>query len=187
VNSILIYALPLKSVAFLMLIAFALWTAISVSIRIISRKERKILRLLWRALNAILSAISLAVILRYTVVQRAGGDVYTMPFIRSMEQIQAQPELIREMVMNALLFFPLGLTLPYAINTDYLTNTNRTELITIAAAFILSGAIELIQYVGSMGNAELSDIVMNTLGTCIGALSHSVSHRIIAHGRSSHF
>ena len=50
-------------------------------------------------------------------------------------------------------------------------NMLKSVFITIGVAFLLTCAIEFTQYYFHIGNAELSDIIMNTVGATIGTLS----------------
>ena len=106
-----------------------------------------------------------------------------MHFVRTVEDIRRQPELIREMIMNAFLFFPFGLTMPYALCSNRITEKSGKKyfpmFITIIAALLLSIGIELIQHLYNFGNAELSDIIMNTLGTTIGTVSYGISQKLL--------
>lgn len=72
----------------------------------------------------------------------------------------------REMLMNAVLFFPLGLSLPYML---------RSYRYSILIAFLLSLAIESWQYWAGTGLAQGTDVIMNTLGVMIGGLSYLFS------------
>ena len=149
-----------------MIVGLIVWAIIGLFVQ-----RRKNALALWRVINTVLSIVSFAGILHYTVIDRTGDSAHAMPFIRTIEHIQAQPELIREMIMNAFLFFPFGLTAPYALELAVKKNRNII-LITILSALVLSGCIELAQRVFSFGNAELSDIVMNTMGAAIGSVSY---------------
>ena len=137
----------------------------------------------WRVLNGMIAVFSFVAVLYFTIIDRTADGTHQMPFIRTIEHIKAQPELIREMIMNAFLFFPFGLTMPYAIGSNKITENNRKKylpvLITIVTAFLLSISIELIQHLYNFGNAELSDIIMNTLGAAIGSASYCISQKLL--------
>ena len=141
---------------------------------IVSKRTRIFGLFFWRIVNSILVGISVLIILFYTIIDRSSEGSYAMPFIRSVELIRERPELIREMVMNAFLFFPCGLSMPYAIEGKF----RKPVFITIISALILTCTIELIQYLCNFGNCELSDIVMNTLGAAIGTVSYLVSSKL---------
>ena len=162
-----IYALSLPTVAAIMGAALLLWALACV----IAFRGGKKAQLAWRSVNAVLLCFSILAILYYTLIRRSAGTTHAVPFIRTIADIRAQPELIREMVMNVFLFFPLGLTMPYALGRRPL----RPALITVVTALLLSCAIELTQYLFTFGSAELSDILCNTLGAGIGAVSYRIT------------
>lgn len=128
----------------------------------------------WRIFNTILAIIATYGILRYTVLGRAPTEHIEAP-VRSLQELYRNKELIREMVMNAFLFFPLGLSLPCAIS-------NRKHwfpmIAAIGFAFVLSLSIESIQYLYHLGVGESSDVIMNTLGAFIGASANILSNRV---------
>ena len=169
----IIYAQPLKTIIVTVITMLIVWTIIGTFIL----KNKKI----WYVINRILTVLSLIAILYSTIINRTTDSSYTMPFIRTIEHIQQQPELIREMTMNAFLFFPFGLTASFTLSSclnDEKTKSISSVLITILSALLLSTTIELIQYLSNFGNCELSDIVMNTLGAAIGSVSYLVSSRL---------
>lgn len=76
-------------------------------------------------------------------------------------------EFFREMVMNAFLYYPLGLALSVLIG-----------LWSIPLAFMFSVGIETWQYFAGTGLAQGTDVICNTLGCAIGALPFFISKRI---------
>ena len=163
------YIFPMKWIPLLAFLALAFWTAANILIR---KKGGKV-QGVWRAVTVVLTLASVCCALYFTVFGRAEEPALSMPFIRTVEQIKAQPELIREMVMNALLFFPLGLSMPYAIGGK----PKKAVLLTLAFALLLTCAIEWIQYRSHSGNAELSDILCNLLGAAIGSASYLLKNK----------
>lgn len=149
-----------------MLTAFILWTAAG----LLAQRCRS-LHGVWQIINGLLAGLALLGILSYTVIGRA-ERTQSVPFIRTIAQIRAQPELLREMLMNAFLFFPLGLTLPYVLHGKI-----HPARSTVLIAFLLTCGIELVQYLCGFGNAELSDICMNTLGAAFGSLSFVICNK----------
>ncbi len=162
----IIYAQSLITIFAFMVFILFVWTMLGINIK----KNKR----LWRAINGVVALLSVIVILYSTIIHRTADGNHGMPFIRTIEHIRQQPELIREMVMNAFLFFPFGLTLPYAIDKK----RKKTVIITILSAVLLTCAIEFLQYLFDFGNAELSDIVMNLLGAIIGSVSYIVSRKM---------
>ena len=78
--------------------------------------------------------------------------------------VMKQPEMYRSMLMNVLLFEPIGLTLPFALSYKF----QKKAMITIGFGFLLSAVIEIIQYVFFLGRTEVDDVICNTLGCAIG-------------------
>ena len=152
-----IYAWPLLAVLLVMDLGILAWALADHTVS--GRGWQKY----WRCLNGCLMLAALYGILRYTVLRKSGGHEAEFRFLRSWAEFMAQPELFREMVMNAFLFFPLGLTMPFAFR-----KRKRNAGITVLFAFLLSAAIEFCQYRYALGNGEVTDILMNTLGAGVG-------------------
>ena len=139
-----IYAWSFRSVGFVVLTASAIWLAAK------SLTGRK----LWRVLNAAFALAALVMIARYTVLGRTHSEVHSFIFAA-----WPGPEFYREMVMNAFLYFPLGLSL--------------TELAggrSVLFALLLSLSVEAWQYFAGAGIAQGTDVIMNTLGCAVGAI-----------------
>lgn len=124
--------------------------------------------------NAVLSCIIMIVILYVTIFSRAPG-IYQVNLhpLSTLAAAQEQPELHREMLMNVFLFFPLGLTLSNALPRKL--RMGMRIGVTTLAGFLLSVGIELLQYVCSVGMAETDDVICNTMGAFLGAMSLLVS------------
>ena len=74
----------------------------------------------------------------------------------------SHPELRIEIILNYLLFIPLGLLL-------YLSFRKKWGLKVVIFGFLLSTSIELIQLIFRIGLFEFDDIIGNTIGCFIGA------------------
>jgi hypothetical protein len=109
---------------------------------------------LWTAMNLLLLLASGYAILKYTVLGRAPSNKHVIVFCAPYGD-----EFWREMVMNLLLYFPLGLSLP---------NVIRRYRGSVLLAFLCSCTIELWQYCAGTGMAQGTDVIMNTLGTAAG-------------------
>ncbi len=77
---------------------------------------------------------------------------------------------VEEVVLNALVFVPLGL---------YLSMLGMKPWKAILLGLCLSFAFEALQYAFSIGAADVTDIIMNTLGTVIGVGFHLFLRRIV--------
>ena len=76
---------------------------------------------------------------------------------------------VEEVVLNALVFVPLGL---------YLAILGMKPWKAILLGFCLSFLFEALQYTLAIGAADLTDLLMNTLGTAIGAGFYLLLRRI---------
>ena len=83
------------------------------------------------------------------------------------------PSLIRNIILNILLFVPLGIFLPLY--------TKKTEKIYIVApiGFAITLLIEFIQYSTGYGIFELADLLNNTIGVVIGYGLYKAYYNII--------
>lgn len=108
------------------------------------------INLIWRVINGGVAVVTLIIILNYTLMNRTADGIHTMP---------------------------------YALGSNSITEKSRKKyfpvFITIIAALLLSIGIELIQHLYNFGNAELSDIIMNTLGAAIGTVSYGISQKLL--------
>lgn len=108
---------------------------------------------LTKTIAAILLIVAIYGVLSYTVLDRTPSDNHTLVFATY------NSESAREMFMNTLLYYPLGISLTVLIGPW-----------SILISFILSILIELCQYLAGTGVAQATDVIMNTLGTAIGAM-----------------
>ena len=101
-----IYSRSFISVITFMALALAAWGALPA--RVGARR--------WRCGNLVLVLLIPAAILYATLFSRAeGGTGLILAPFASLTAARIQPEIYREMLMNVLLFFPLGLTLSNAL------------------------------------------------------------------------
>ena len=157
-----IYCQPLWHIVLVVLAAPILWAILS---RLLGARHPWP----WRRLNLVLAALSTLVILYAVLGNRVGGvrQVILTPFA-SFAEATEQPELYRSMLMNVLLFEPLGLSLSQGLPCR---QPWLRFLLTVLVALGLSCAIEVLQYLFSLGRTEADDVIMNTLGAMVGALS----------------
>ena len=71
-----------------------------------------------------------------------------VPF-QNFREAREQPELYRSMLMNVLLFFPIGLSLPFVLGKWKLSVP-----VTVVLACLSSAGIEYLQYGYSLGNRQ---------------------------------
>lgn len=155
-----IYAKSFPTVIVTILISIILWALISIKTTASPRYNK-----MFKWINTIFFGSIVAIILNITVVSRASekSEVCLIPFY-SFVMVMKQPEMYRSMLMNVLLFEPIGLTLPFALSYKF----QKKAMITIGFGFLLSAVIEIIQYVFFLGRTEVDDVICNTLGCAIG-------------------
>ena len=83
----------------------------------------------------------------------------------------SHPELRMEIVLNYMLFIPLGVLL-------YLCFGEKLGLRVVIAGFLLSALIELIQLTFKIGVFEFDDMIGNTVGCLIGAVVGKTTREI---------
>lgn len=131
----------------------------------------------WKIGISLLLFCWISVILYGTIGQRSGGTDYREPILIPFYTYYAvltgsSSELLRESLMNALLFYPAGLLTFEALPGKW-SRWGKTLLIILSFA-ILSTGIEIQQYRLAIGLVEVDDIIHNTLGAILGTLGHSL-------------
>lgn len=131
-------------------------------------------------LNTALACAAAFIILYATILTRTPEipEVILTPLATFIAARQ-QPELYREMLMNVFLFFPLGLTLSNALPRKW-HRWGKIALTTLVGC-ALSAGIEYAQYRCALGLAETDDVICNTLGAFLGAVSLLAAHAIEKH------
>ena len=107
----------------------------------------------------LLAAYILFILMQTIIGRKTGvGRVELVPFWS-----YSHPELRMEIVLNYILFIPLGVLL-------YLCFGEKLGLRVVIAGFLLSALIELIQLTFKIGVFEFDDMIGNTVGCLIGAV-----------------
>lgn len=146
--SLNIYALNLTVVVFIIITTIIVWYFLG----------RVLPSGIWKAINAVFFIASVYIVLRYSVLGRTPSDEHT--FIFTSEYYR---DYVRDLVMNALLYVPLGLSLTVLIGPW-----------SVLAGMILSLLVEVWQYFSGAGVAEVTDIIFNTLGAVIGTIPYFI-------------
>lgn len=159
-----IYVQPLNRIIFFIVLLIAVWSLAGY------KAEKK---KWWKLSNVAIFLCSFAAIAFMTVYSREAGahKVILTPF-QSFVEAKEQPELYRSMLMNVFLFVPLGLSLPNALPRRRHPVLN--VCLTILFGFALSAVVEWCQYRYGLGRCEADDVIMNTLGSAIGASSYAI-------------
>ena len=107
----------------------------------------------------LLAAYILFILMETIIGRKTGvGRVELVPFWS-----YSHPELRMEILLNYVLFIPLGLLL-------YLCSGEKFGLRVVIAGLLLSVSIELIQLTFKIGVFEFDDMIGNTIGCLIGAV-----------------
>ena len=107
----------------------------------------------------LLAAYILFILMETIIGRKTGvGRVELVPFWS-----YSHPELRMEIVLNYLLFMPLGVLL-------YLCFGEKFGLRVVLAGVLLSASIELIQLVFKIGVFEFDDMIGNTIGCLVGSV-----------------
>lgn len=101
--------------------------------------------------------ISLTVVYREVSTER---EYILMPFW-SYTAMRDVPDLINEILLNILLFIPIGVIGKFAVK--------QTRYV-LAIGFLLSSSIEFLQFIFKKGFAELDDVMHNFIGCVIGVM-----------------
>jgi VanZ family protein len=153
----MIYAMALSKVFNLMAAALVVWFVAGMLCRAGNpAASGGIAGKLWTAVNLLLLATACYAILKYTVLGRVPSNTHVIVFCAPYGD-----EFWREIVMNMLLYFPLGLSLP---------NVIRRYRASVLLAFLCSCTIEFWQYCAGTGMAQGTDVIMNTLGVAAGGI-----------------
>lgn len=161
-----LYEFPIYCWLVLVLILLLLWTLSAVRFQNSS---------VWQTLTVIAFVISIVLIVMVTLVYRqTGGDKgFSMIPFSSFEIARIHSDVYQEVMLNVVLFFPVGLTMPFVINRI----TDHPVIITIISSCILSVLIEIFQYLFNRGYAEIDDVIFNALGVVVGSVSFLVYKR----------
>ena len=164
------YGFPIQKAVTLMVLLPFVWILLK---WIVVEKANK--RILWKVFNLCIAVAMVGIILILTVSSRGGVDeLILMPF-QSFIEGRTNRDLRRSIFMNVFLFFPLGLTLPFALPEKW----KKKVLITVAFACLLSFTVEFLQYYYHLGRAETDDVICNTLGAAIGTLSYTLERKFL--------
>ncbi len=163
---LMIYCGDVSQLARYAFAVFAVWTVLSVVCCNLAVTRRG-----WMWTNRVLAGLSELGVLTVTVLSRLSDQhevgLYLLPF-QIPEESCLTEEYFRMLFMNALLFFPLGLTLVHAWDPrrPYAARLGST----VAGGGAWSLVCELLQGIFRLGTVEMDDLLMNTIGALLGAL-----------------
>ena len=163
-----IYRSRPESILRFMLVSLFVWTLLTLLFGSLRATRRG-----WMWFTRILAGCAVLGILGITVFYRfigGGGEVgiNLVPF-RVPEEAWRAEEYYRMLLMNAFLFFPLGLSLGNAWRPE--RRILRRFGLTVLCGLALSLFCETMQGLFMLGTAEPDDLLMNTAGVALGAVS----------------
>ena len=165
-----VYSRPLWMIFTVMAVLFAGWAIASAVLRRCSFSARR----RWRLVNVILLLAALLIIICCTLLVREGRERCILWQLGSMFRTYGvSTEAWRLLIMNCLLFFPLGLALPNVL--PHGMPPAWRILLTLVISFLLSSTLEQLQYHFSLGVTELDDIVCNSAGGFVSSL-HTLAY-----------
>lgn len=128
---------------------------------------------LWVVLGAwVLGCLWLAIF------SRDAGNVREISWIPLAKYFEADEyyryEYSRGYLMNALLFVPMGLVVPFLVDSGKGKKPGKVVGVSCLVALGLSFMIECLQCFFGLGYAEIDDLIFNTLGAGIGCLGYVV-------------
>ena len=157
-----IYAMPISHTLLLLFFAVILWTVVRV---LLSAKAPG----LFRPLSLCLFLLWCGAALTITLFSREPTlrEVSLLPFRQLIRFAQSRnPEILRMLWMNMLLFFPAGLLLPDVFGVSEL---KKAAFLSLLFGAVFGFIIESAQWIFALGLAETDDILTNTLGALAGA------------------
>ena len=92
-----------------------------------------------------------------------------MRYIRNYRRIGAFHVVIN-LLGNVLLFFPFGFLLP----TFWPPGEKNHPFMMFATALSFSSVVEHLQYVTSVGSADIDDVILNTTGALLGYFAYQL-------------
>ena len=129
-----------------------------------------------RALNVIIFLGIAVTIVFYTISNRTEKTNRYVRLIPFKRLFTAKHPAYKTIWLNAFLFFPFGLSLPYILPEKIMLK--RRILITVIAAAVFSLCIELSQLIFKLGYFETDDVIMNSFGAAIGTLSYAAAVKL---------
>ena len=131
---------------------------------------------LYRIVNLVLFVVYVCIVLTCTVLFRKQGynSVSLIPFT-TLSRAFSNIIVFKSVLLNILLFMPL--TMFGCSGFDCIRKKRAWAI--IAFGFGLSIMIETIQYVFSIGQTDIDDVIFNTLGLIAGYLIYRFHYQIL--------
>lgn len=173
-----VYCLPIRDALLLMLAAVWIF-------HWMDRRWHR--RIWWSGALAAAGALWVIAVLYATVLNRGGETVSIekTALFHSYRSVLAggNPELLRSNFMNGFLFCPGGLILTALLPARWPRWAQVMAALVCLGGFSL--AIEYFQLIHALGNAEIDDVLHNTLGALCGCLAFSPEPKLFLQIRRS--
>ena len=105
-------------------------------------------------------------LLTWIIVFKFRFHISDLKYIRSINLIPFKANVTKEILINVILFIPLGMYLKRTLDNKFLN------------ILLISFIFEALQYILHIGVSDITDIIMNTLGGIIGISIISISSLI---------
>ena len=157
-----LYELSLLDYSLIVIFALTLWIILAAFLNS---------KIIWRLVNALALAVATVLIFLVTIVLRKTElkGVSIIPF-SSFETARIHPDVYNQIMMNILLYLPIGMAVPFVL----CKKTKHSIFITLFFAIAFSTITELLQYFFHRGYAEIDDVIFNTLGAAIGIMPYMI-------------
>lgn len=118
-----------------------------------------------RGVATVFCAVSLVIIYCLTLIRYSRVDDLSLIPFYSFVLAMENREFYRTMLMNVFLFVPFGMSVVFIMPEKL----RHRVLLTVLIGVLLSVTVELCQHIFMIGKCEVDDVIMNGLGTFIGA------------------
>lgn len=90
---------------------------------------------------------------------------------------------IKNLLCNIIMFVPFGILFPVVNKNSQRdikqSNNRKTVIVTLVRGMCLSVAIEIFQYITCLGQCDIDDVILNTLGVFIGLMLLIFGERMV--------
>lgn len=158
-----VYARPLWQIVLFMVLAIVIWAILGARLSKFGA---------WRIFNIVIAAVVVFVILYLTILRRSPAEGSAATFVPTfnLDKVFTRQGIFESFCLNILLFFPLGLCLPFAMPVK----AKNKALLTLACCMVISFIIEFSQGAFALGDFEIADLIANVAGAAFGSLGHAI-------------
>lgn len=164
----LLHEIPVYAYLIFIAICIVLWAILSAAF-----VDKKV----WVSINrsiVVVAVVSVFFVTLFTRNAQQTQQIVLIPFA-VLEQARIYPDVYNQMILNVVLFLPLGLSLPFC----FTERIKHPVLMTICLGLVLSITVEVLQYILQCGYSELDDVILNTIGTACGTVSYFLTRFVV--------